>query len=183
LTVFANGSYNGGAVNGLIGTGYNGNNRPLDTGAGCNSGEKGSQILNASAFTLIGYTLGTIPSNIERRGTCYGAPTTDLDGQIGKNWVFAEKYRLKFSMDFFDLLNHPNFNSSGLEGTGYAPANIACGGKFATATTPSTAVPCGATNPVHTITDQSQVTGFGSVSALQVGRGNRELQYTLKFSF
>ena len=28
-----------------------------------------------------------------------------------------ERYRVKFAMDFFDLLNHPNFNSNGLEGT------------------------------------------------------------------
>ena len=79
---------------------------------------------------------------------------------------------MKFSMDFFDILNHPNFNSSALEGTGYAPANITCG-----------AAACGPTNPSKVITDQSAVTGFGAVSALQTGRSNRELQYSLKFSF
>jgi hypothetical protein len=76
-------------------------------------------------------------------------------------------------MDFFDLLNHPNFNSSSLEGTGYAPATIFCGGT----------TQCGPTNPNKTVTSQSAVTGFGSVQALQVGRANRELQYSLKFSF
>ena len=172
LTVFANGGYNGGAVNSLIGTGYVGNNRPLTTGTGCNSGQKGNQILNANAFTLVGYTLGTIPANIESRGSCYGAPTTDLDTQLAKNWTFHERYRLKFSMDFFDILNHPNFNSSALEGTGYAPANITCG-----------AAACGPTNPSKIITGQSTVSGFGAVSALQTGRSNRELQYSLKFSF
>jgi hypothetical protein len=170
LTVFANGGYNGG-VSGLIGTGYAGNNRPLDTGTSCNAGQKENQILNANAFTLVGYTLGTIPSNMESRGSCFGAPTTDLDAQLGKNWMINEKYRIKFAMDFFDLLNHPNFNSNGLEGTGYAPANIYCGGTN----------PCGPTNRV--VTSQSAVTGFGSVQALQVGRSNRELQYSLRFSF
>jgi hypothetical protein len=75
-------------------------------------------------------------------------------------------------MDFFDILNHPNFNSSGLEGTGYSPANVTCG---------DGTIACSPTNNV--ITSQSAVTGFGSVQALQVGRSNRELQYSLKFSF
>jgi hypothetical protein len=174
LTSFANGTYNGGNVSGLIGTGYIGNNRPLTVaGTTCNSGQKGAQILNANYFTLVGYTLGTAPTSMEKRGACFGAPTTDLDMQLAKNWTIKEHYRIKFAMDFFDFLNHPNFNSNSLEGTGYAPANIFCGGT----------VLCGATNPNHTVTSQSAVTGFGAVSTLQAGRGNRELQYSLKFSF
>jgi hypothetical protein len=181
LTVFANGSYSNSvtvegvtttnSISQLIGTGYNGNNRPLVTGTKCNAGQKENQILNASAFSLVGYTLGTVPTNMEHRGYCYGAPTTDWDGQLAKNWQIKEKYRVKFAMDFFDLLNHPNFNSNGLEGTGWAPASISCG----------TTALCSPSNP--TITSSSAVTGFGSVSTLQVGRGNRELQYSLKFSF
>jgi hypothetical protein len=172
LTVFANGGYNGGAVNALIGTGYNGNNRPLTTGTSCNAGMKGNQILNSAAFTLVGYTLGTVPSNIEHRGYCYGAPTTDLDGQLAHNWEIREKYRVKFAMDFFDMLNHPNFNTSGLEGAGYTPSSITCG---------DGSTPCSPTNNV--ITAQSAVNGFGSVQTLQTGRSNRELQYSLKFQF
>jgi hypothetical protein len=173
LTVFANGSYNGGNVSGLIGTGYIGNNRPLTVaGTTCNSGQKGSQILNSNFFSLVGYTLGTVPGSIESRGSCFGAPTTDLDGQLAKNWQIKERYRVKFAMDFFDLLNHPNFNSSALEGTGYAPSTLTCG-----------AAACGATNPSRLVTAQSGVSGFGSVSALQTGRGSREIQYSLKFTF
>jgi len=173
LTVFANGTYNNGNVSGLIGTGYIGNNRPLTvTGTSCNSGQKGSQILNPNFFSLIGYTLGTVPGNVESRGSCFGAPTTDWDAQLAKNWQVKERYRIKFAMDFFDLLNHPNFNSSGLEGTGYAPSTLTCG-----------AADCGASNPNRVVTAQSGVTGFGSVSSLQTGRGNRELQYSLKFTF
>lgn len=185
LTVFANGGFNGGAVTGLIGTGYIGNNRPLMSGISCNAGEKGNQILNANAFTLVGYTLGTIPNNVERRGACYGAPTTDLDAQLAKNWTIHERYRIKFAMDFFDLLNHPNFNSNGLEGTGWAPANIACGGHYAPQGSGSggDAVACSASNPIKTITDYQKPTGFGSVQAMQTGRSNRELQYSLRFSF
>jgi len=173
LTSYANGSYNNGAVSGLIGTGYIGNNRPLTVaGTTCNSGQKGSHILNSNYFSLVGYTLGTAPASMERHGSCFGAPTTDLDAQLAKNWQIKERYRVKFAMDFFDLFNHPNFNSSGLEGTGYTPSTLTCGSAL-----------CGPTNPSRLVTAQSAVSGFGSVSSLQTGRGNRELQYSLKFSF
>jgi Carboxypeptidase regulatory-like domain/TonB-dependent Receptor Plug Domain len=173
LTVYANGTYNGGNVSGLIGTGYIGNNRPLTVAnTTCNAGENGSQILNANFFTLVGYTLGTAPASMERHGSCFGAPTTNLDGQLAKNWQIKERYRVKFAMDFFDLLNHPNFNSNALEGTGYAPGTLTCG-----------SAACGPSNPSRLVTAQSPVTNWGTVSALQVGRGNRELQYSLKFTF
>jgi hypothetical protein len=178
LTVFANGAPGNASgdapfsTSGLIGTGYNGNNRPLTTGVSCNQGQKENQILNPAAFTLVGYPIGTIPKNIASRGYCFGAPTTDWDFQLAKNWYVKERLRIKFAMDFFDILNHPNFNSSGLEGTGYSPANVTCG---------DGTIACSPTNNV--ITSQSAVTGFGSVQALQVGRSNRELQYSLKFSF
>ena len=64
---------------------------------------------------------------MERHGSCFGAPTTNLDGQLAKNWQIKERYRVKFAMDFFDLLNHPNFNSNALEGKGYAPGTLTCG--------------------------------------------------------
>ena len=55
LTVYAKGTYNGGNVSGLIGTGYIGNNRPLTVAnTTCNAGENGSQILNTNFFTLVG---------------------------------------------------------------------------------------------------------------------------------
>ena len=186
LSVFANGGYSSAGtdinpetgrvdtttINSLIGTGYTGNNRPLTTGVGCNSGQKANQILNSNAFTLVGYVLGTVPKNIASRGACFGAPTTDLDGQLAKNWTVKEKYRIKFAVDFFDLLNHPNFNSSSLEGAGYAPSSLTCG---------DGTKPCSPTNNV--VTGQSAVSGFGAVQVLQTGRSNRELQYSMKFQF
>jgi hypothetical protein len=194
LSVFSNGGYTNSIQTGtdpvtgkpiissqtvsqLIGTGYNGNNRPLKTGIGCNSGEKANQILDSGAFSLIGYTLGTVPTGTAHRGSCYGAPTTNWDAQLAKNWQIKEKYRVKFAMDFFDFLNHPNFNSSGLEGTGWAPSNISCG----------TTQLCSATNPTVTgylnNSTTNPVSGFGAVTTLQTSRGNRELQYSLKFTF
>ena len=168
LTVVTNGSYNNGAISQLIGTGYNGNNRALTTGTSCNAGEKDNHVLNASAFTLVGYVLGTVPQNMASRGYCFGPPTTDLDSQLVKNWQVREHYRIKFAMDFFDVFNHPNF--TGLDGTGFSPSTLTCG-----------SAPCSASNPV--VTAQSAVSGFGVSTNLQANKGNRILQYSLKFSF
>jgi hypothetical protein len=121
---------------------------------------------------------------MEKHGSCFGAPTTNLDAQLAKNWQIKERYRVKFAMDFFDLFNHPNFNSNGLEGTGYAPSSLYCGGSAL----------CGATNPNHVVSSTcdpaknpggcpAPVSGFGNVSGLQTSRGSRELQYSLKFQF
>lgn len=158
----------------LVGTGYTGNQRPLVTNIGCNSGTHGNVIINTAHFTLNGYQIGTFPANLEHRGSCYGAPNTDLDGELAKNWYIKEKYRIKFAMDFFDLFNHPNFNSGNLEGTGFNPgsAGVFCG---------SQTTPCSPTNNV--ITGGSPTPGFGAASSTNPDDGHRELQYSLRFSF
>ena len=175
----------GSTLNSLIGTGYTGNNLPLSTGLNCNSGQHDNQILNANAFTLVGYAIGTIPSNIARRGECYGAPTTDLDAQLAKNWQIHERVRVKFQFDFFDLLNHPNFNTSALEGASYTPSgSVYCGGAHAAIPGggPS-GLPCSTTNNVITTAPAPTPGSFGSVQALQPGKSNRELQYALHVDF
>jgi hypothetical protein len=165
----------------LIGTGYNGNNRPLlNAGQKCNSGQLDNQILNTKAFTLAGYQLGSVMPGIERRGSCWGAQTLDVDGQLAKNWEIREKYRIKFSMDFFDLFNRANFNTASLEGAGWAPSNVTCGGNIQVDGVTTTA-PCSTTNSV--ITTNSTPSGWGQAGSLQSGKGFREIQYGLKFSF
>ena len=139
-------------------------------------GTEGSADLNYDHFTLIGYTIGTFPATLASRGSCFGAPNTNVDAQLAKNWAIKEKYRLKFSMDFFDLFNHPNFNSSNLEGSGF------------TSSSPCTAAelqqlsgqPCSPTNNV--ITSASTPTGFNSAASQNLNQG-RNLQYTLRFRF
>jgi hypothetical protein len=171
----------------LVGTGessYN-NERPLVTNISCNQGRSGDQIIDPDHFTLVGYALGTFPSNMARRGSCYGAPNTDVDGELAKNWYIKEKYRLKFSMDFFNLFNHPNFNSSNLQDAGFAPTSpIYCGGASATSGSP-----CSATNNIITTaktpntSSVQALAGFGQASAVNVADGSRQLQYSLKFTF
>lgn len=175
-------------LNSLLGSGYTGNNRPLVTNIPCNTGRSGADFINPAHFTLIGYPLGTVPANLERRGDCYGAPYTNVDFQLAKNWYFKERYRIKFSMDFFNIFNHPNFNSANLEGANYTGGNLYCGG--ATVASPGSATdpagytgktgnPCSPTNNVVSLESAPSVpTGANALQGTA-----RQLQYALKFSF
>jgi hypothetical protein len=168
------------SLNSLVGTGYTGNQRPLATNIPCNQGRNGDQILSLSHFTLVGYPIGTFPSNLAPRGSCFGAPNTNVDAQLAKNWMVKERLRIKFSMDFFNLFNHANFNSGNLEGAGFTSSSpVYCGG--ATVPTPGagpSGQPCSPTNNI--ITSAATGTGFGTASSVHPGR---ELQYTLRLSF
>jgi hypothetical protein len=166
-------------LNALIGTGFTSNNRPLATGVSCNTGTSGDHILNPAAFTLVGYHLGSVDPKIAARGSCYGPHTRNFDVQLAKNWNFKEHYRVKFSVDFFNIFNHANFNTNGLA-NGFTPS-VSCG----------TVAPCGKalnaggtafvtdlTNNV--VTAQGGSGNFGQTFGVHPGR---ELQYTLRFTF
>jgi hypothetical protein len=150
----------------LTGTGFGNNQRANGTGIACNSGQKGNQLLNPAAFTLVGYQIGTVGTI--RRGSCSGADARTVDMQFGKNWKFKERYNLKFSLDFFNLLNHANFNSGNLDGSGYNPSSVNCGANA-----------CSPTNSVIQAVSGAP-TNFGGAGSVHPGR---EIQYTLRFTF
>jgi len=173
---------NGSTLNALIGTGFTSNNRPLVTGVDCNSGTSGSQVLNPAAFTLVGYHLGTVDPKMAARGVCFGPNARIFDLQFVKNWYFKEHFRLKFSIDAFNIFNHANFSTSGLQ-TGYNGNGLSCG----------TVAPCGkALNAAGTafvpdLTNNVVTAGgggtFGQTFGLIAGHESRELQYGLKLTF
>jgi hypothetical protein len=178
-TIYQNGitdAANGATLNSLFGTGNNASMRPLATGAACDSGNNGADVINPNAITLVGYTLGTLPSNMEPRGYCRGPHYVNTDFSIDKNWnAFGEKLRIQFRLDFFNVFNHANFrgdNIGGVNGGSYY-ASVNCG-------QPAGGVysPCSQTNNV--ITRQSLSNGAGFATAT---RGPREIQYGLKLIF
>jgi hypothetical protein len=167
-------------LNSLTGTGFGNNQRPDVGSVKCDAGQNGRNILNPSAFTLVGFTLGTIGN--AGRGICTGPDTRNFDLQFAKNWYFKEHYRVKFSMDFFNIFNHANFFGTQLEGTGFSASNLICGplvpgggGMVAHYN------PCSTTNNVVTQqVNPPNSNNFGQASAVHPGR---ELQYTLRFYF
>ena len=60
------GSANSGLAS-LFGIGYTNIQRPLATSQSCTAGTGGSQVLNPNSVTLVGYQIGTIPTNIWSR--------------------------------------------------------------------------------------------------------------------
>jgi hypothetical protein len=164
-----------GALNALAQTGFASPERPLRVfGQSCSAGRKGSQIVNPNAFTLIGYPIGTIPSNVAPRGYCSGPNFNNTDFSVDKNWKIKERATIQFRMDFFDLLNHANFNAS--QGT-FTPVNsVNCGPVVGTAQYN----PCSPTNNV--ISHQSATAGFGT-SSQTIGNAARQLQYQLHINF
>jgi hypothetical protein len=157
----------------LLGSGFNSNNRPDASGVNCNSGENGKQILNPAAFTFVGYQIGTVGT--APRGYCFGPNNRNVDAQLAKNWTIKERFRVKFSMDFFNLFNHANFYGNQLEGTGFNASGLNCGqpvnGSFNA---------CSPTNNIVTSQIGGQNNAFGQAQQVHPGR---ELQYTLRFTF
>jgi Carboxypeptidase regulatory-like domain/TonB-dependent Receptor Plug Domain len=165
-------SWNPGACNyalsSLTGNGYTNNNTPDITGIGCNTGQSGNQILNPAAFTVVGRQIGTIGT--EGHGYCHGPGYFNIDFQVAKNWSFREHYRIKFSMDFFNLFNRANFYGTQLEGYGYSTGNVTCGANA-----------CSPTNNIIQTQSPGQLGNqWGQATSVHPGR---QLQYTLRFDF
>ncbi len=94
-------------------------------------------------------TFGTAGRNIFR-----GRGLKDWDLSVTKDWSWRESYKAEFRAEFFNVLNHPNFATPGVNGAGFNNPN---GSQFGcTCETPDTA----ASNPVL---------GSGGSRAMQLG--------------
>jgi hypothetical protein len=170
----------------LLGTGYATNNRPsIVSGVSCNSGVSGPQIINPAAFTLTGFTLGTLGN--EPRGYCHGPRFVNGDLGIHKTFSVSERFKLQFRLDAFNAFNHANFRADGPDLNTIWTPNVACGvtvcgpggaglmpvNRTITATDPKTNA---AGKPV-----QSGLSNSFGKSTLSLGP--REIQYGLKLTF
>ncbi len=164
------------SLNSLLGTGLTNPQRPIRvSGVPCRaSGAAPYQILNPAAFTLTGYTIGTIPSDMEGRGDCFGPDLVNFDMQLAKNWTIKEKFRIKLQFDFFNIFNHPNFSGNGLANN-YSGSGLFCGGATATS-----GLPCSPTNNVVTGQAAGELANFGQATAVLPPR---QIQYGLHLSF
>ena len=162
-----------------IGTGYNEPMRPLLTGQACDSGRRLNNLYNPGAFTMVGYVIGTIPTNMEPRGFCPGPHFINTDFSLDKNWKITERVKAQFRMDFFDLFNHPNFRGDQVAGYTSA-ANVNCGAPVGSNAGGPTYAACSPTNNV--ISSQTNTGAFGQSQHTTTLSG-RELQYSLRFTF
>jgi len=135
--------------------------------------------VNPNRYTMNDFTLGTIGN--APVGDCLGPPTRLVDFSVGKSFNITERVKMQFRMDFFNLFNHPNYGSlgdtAGLVPIGFNAVNTAASPEFLDANgAPSTTL----ANAV-TVQNTTPASGIAQVST-QADR-NRELQYSLRFTF
>jgi hypothetical protein len=172
----------GGANSGLsslFGVGYTNPQRPLKTNVACGT-NSGSQVLNPNSVTLVGYAIGTIPTNLEPVGYCHGPGYVNTDFSVDKNWKIGERFRLQFRFDFFNMFNHPNFRGDQINGIngGSIAQNVNCGPSIGANASGALYNMCSPSNNV--ISAYTPTSGLGqSTQQRQV----RELQYGMKLIF
>lgn len=171
-------------ANALVQTGYTNPLRPLATpGQDCTSvGVSGNQVLSPTAFTLIGYHVGTVDPNMVPRGYCHGPKLVNTDFSVDKNWAVREGINIQFRMNAFDLFNHANFRGDQINGNTAPFTGFNCGAVVGTA--PKTNNPlynaCSPTNNVISV--QTRAQNFGQATGL-VGNAQRQFQYELHVTF
>jgi len=74
---------------------------------------------------------------------------------------------LRFSIDAFNLFNHANFSTNGIQ-NGYTGTGLSCGG------------PC---SPTNNVVVSGGGGNFGQTFGLIAGHESREIEYGLKFIF
>src|SRR5579864_3277854 len=116
ITVWAGGS----APGGLVGSGNTagGNERPNSVGGqGCRASGNSDplQWLNPNGWTLDHYVLGADPTS--SRGDCYGPGIANTDFSVRKAFKITERVTAKFSMDFFNVFNKPQFGADSINTT------------------------------------------------------------------
>jgi len=98
----------------LAGTGGGGNEVPMRVaGQGCraNTGDS-RQWFNPNRFTLNGFQIGKNGSS--GYGACLGPGSNDVDFSLRKNFKITERVKMQFSLDFFNLFNHPQYKSDSI---------------------------------------------------------------------
>jgi hypothetical protein len=165
------GGIQGCALQSLTGTGFRFTDRPNAAGANCGSGSNGYQVWNPKAITLVGFSIGSLGT--APRGMCFGPDLVNVDIQFAKNWTFKERFRLKLSIDAFNLFNHTQFRGDNGFNQGIT-GNVNCG----PADSNAQYRPCGPSNRVITRWD-----GPGTFGQATTTRPAREFQYGLKLTF
>lgn len=137
------------------------------------------QWINPNRYTMNGFKLGAIGTS--RVGDCLGPPTRVVDFSVSKNFHITERISARFRMDFFNLFNHPQYgnlgNNQGFVNIGFNATNTAGSPEFIDANGNST------TNRANAVSIQNSTPNslVGTVGT-QSDR-NRELQYSLRFTF
>jgi hypothetical protein len=141
-------------------------------------------FINPAAFTLVGTTIGEVPT--QGRSTCLGSPHKNIDFSVYKNfspgWLtssfLGEAARVQFRFEIFNAFNNPQFRGDTI-GFVFFDGTVACG-TAACSPTNRTITGFGSINPAGTFVQGPPNQNFGVAGNT---RGGREIQYALKLVF
>jgi Carboxypeptidase regulatory-like domain len=132
-----------------------------------------TQWLNPALYTMNGYQLGKIGN--AGAGLCSGPGNNNYDLGLDKNFKLTERIKMQFRLEFFNLFNHPHYNSNDIlnptvnfQNPIYGNAAGAAVPNVSTATQILSATPSPGS--------------YGKVNSI-VENGYRQIQYALKFTF
>jgi hypothetical protein len=142
--------------------------------------------INPNRYTMDGFILGA--NGNAPIGDCLGPPTRVVDFSIGKSFKITERVKAQFRLDFFNLFNHPNFSSigdtAGLQGIGFNAANTAALPEFVDANgVPTTSLANAVAFRVGTPQNPNTAPSAAVAQVSTQADRNRELQYSLRFTF
>src|SRR5215475_11325912 len=63
-------------------------------------------------YTLNGFQIGKIGN--QGFGVCLGPGNSDVDFSVRKTFKITERVKMQFSLDFFNLFNHPQYKSDSI---------------------------------------------------------------------
>jgi carboxypeptidase family protein/TonB-dependent receptor-like protein len=158
-----------------IGT-ANGQERPNRVpGQPCRaSGADAKTWLNPNMYTVNGFQLGT--NGNAGVGICSGPPTRNVDLGLDKNFRVTERITMQFRMEFFNLLNHPQYTAQDVINNNTITFNNPV---FANAS--GTVVPLTSATQILSATPAPGA-NYGQAQSVRAN-GFRQIQYALKIIF
>ncbi len=141
---------------------FEGNVRALRTGAAC-GGAGGLQVINPSAYTLVGYQLGNSAQQADR-SLCDGPDFFQTDLSIYKNFPFQDRFNVQLRFEIFNLFNTNNLIANSIN-MGYNP--------FVTLDAPRD-------QATTIVSEEGLASNFGEAATARIAR---QIQMGVKFSF
>jgi len=147
-------------------------NRVVGQSCRANTSDK-TQWLNPGVYTMNGYQLGQIGN--AGPGLCSGPGNNNYDLGLDKNFKVTERIKAQFRLEFFNLFNHPHYNSNDILNPTVNFQNPIYG-NAAGAVVPDV------TTATQILSATPSPGSYGKVNSV-VQNGYRQIQYGLKFIF
>jgi len=138
-----------------------------------------TQWFNPGLYTMNGYQLGKVGN--AGPGLCTGPGNNNVDLGIDKNFKITERIKAQFRLEFFNMFNHPHYQSNDIQNPTVNFINPIYGDASGTPV-PIVAGKQVLTNATQILSATPSPGSYGKVNSV-VQNGYRQIQYGLKFIF